>query len=204
LTTKKKPDLKEEIVNELEGKMQAGFEEMRKDLLADLKEEIKKTKTVQEHKPEQATPAPAGLPAGLDVGAVIKGLQDDKGGMDIGKLTGLMEATKPQIDPSNMNEQQLKMYNAERTDRLLMQIIPSLLQQNTNPMNSMFQELMMRNFMENMSSADLQRKIVERAMLKNMGMNIQDLGLDKGANAPIHVANAKLSQTPIGTNVQNG
>ena len=194
---KEEVSLKDQIISELNPKMESAFNEMKKDLLADIKEEIKKTKSIQEHKPEQATPST--IP-NMDVGTIMKSLTGSNGEIDIKKLTGLMEASKPPVDPSQMNEQQMKFYQQERNDRLLLQILPQILGSfnQQNPMTPLFMEMMQRNFLASVADADAQRRMVQQAMMKRIGGEMADLNLDTGAMSPVHAANAALGVTPLG------
>ena len=202
--TKANDKLKEEIISEIQPKMQESFSALKEDLLNDIKEYLEKKTPIE--KPDSGKPNLENVAKqvpNIDVNAVLKGITDNQtGAMDISKLTELMNASKSP-PPAEMTPLQLKLHQEERMDNLLLQIIPHIFQKQ-QPMNSMFMELMQRNFLESVADSDIQRKLVQKMMLKKLGIGEQELKNMESALKPVHTAASGLSTTPIGTAANQG
>lgn len=181
--------IKEEIIKEIQPKLQESFSSLKKDLLFDIKELIEK-KNLPE--PEKETTSPK---SSLDLSSVMNALSGKDGNMDMSKISSLMSqvpSSQPPMDLDNLSEGQIKFMQQEQQNKLLMMILPQILgQQQSNPMTDLFTQFMQRNFLETIVDSTLQRKIIQNSLMKKMGADISqvDLGLMK----PVNDAVTKLS-----------
>lgn len=183
--------LKEEIINDIQPKLQESFSVLKEDLLNDIHELIEK----KTYKPN--TEAPKG--GSINFEEVMKAIKGNDGNMDLSKIGQLM-ASQPMPqnmpDMKDMSEGQIAFMKQQQQNQMLMTVLPAVLgQQQQHPLTALFQEMMQRNFLDTIVDASIQRKTIQNALAKKMGMEISSV--DVGLMNPVVEATKNLGKQAV-------
>lgn len=195
-------DLKEQIINEIQPKIQESFSALKNDLIADI-QEIKKA-VITNHKPQTETQdQTAALPDLGQVEKLLKGVSGDKN-LDVGKIMqtvkgmGGMKSNLP--TPSDLTKAEwMELRKQDNTQQMIMTIIPLLAGNQGNALPEMFSQMMMRSFAESIVDNTVMRKGMNQYMSKRMGIDLLN-DVNAGSLEPMRQAMLRpTTTTPINT-----
>ena len=195
-------DLKEQIINEIQPKIQESFSALKNDLIADL-QEIKKA-VITNHKPQTETQdQTAALPDLGQVEKLLKGVSGDKN-LDVSKIMqtvkgmGGMKSNLPM--PNDLTKAEwMELRKQDNTQQMIMTIIPLLAGNQGNALPEMFSQMMMRSFAESIVDNTVMRKGMNQYMSKRMGIDLLN-DVNAGSLEPMRQAMSRpTTTTPINT-----